>query len=308
MLFRNAALSQATHLDAVYFGSSSLALLAWRHAPQTPDVIDNFRQVDDKYDMYRGSIGGVEQNGLLIGQNSVDPIKSEKATLISVNMVQARLQQELGSETVLRSCECHFGTARSLSAVYETCRDRIIPLFPVISVSESLLADKANESHVDKYAAVDPNSTPSTPLPHIVRMIHCAIASRARDVPETIRQSILTSLHSLLLGPEMAKVASVRCLGSVQVLLLLSMCDELHAADAVQARENAWQNVGTAIRMGFAIVCLFLPAMLTPGITSACIRQSNTILSAQSPSKGMGCSHYHGQMVDTMKFGDRGES
>lgn len=88
-------------------------------------------------------------------------------------------------------------------------------------------------------------------------MIHCAIASRARDVPEAIRQSILTSLHNLLLGPEMAKVASTRCLGSVQVLLLLSMCDELHAADAVQARENAWQNVGTAIRMAFAIVSLF---------------------------------------------------
>lgn len=138
--------------------------------------------------------------------------------------------------------------------MYETCRDRIIPLFPVISVSESLLADRANESHVTKYAPVDPNSTPGTPLPQIVRMIHCAVASRSREVPEAIRRSILASLHSLLLGPEMAKIASTRCLGSIQVLMLLSMCDDLLAPDGTQARENQWQNIGTAVRMAFAIV------------------------------------------------------
>jgi hypothetical protein len=138
--------------------------------------------------------------------------------------------------------------------VYETCRDRIIPLFPVISVSESLLADKATDEHVNKYAAIDPHSTPPTPLPHIVRMIHCAIASRSRTVPTHIQQSILSSLHNLLSGPEMAKVVTSRSLGNIQVLLLLAMCDDLNGADAVGANETVWQNVGTAVRMAFGIV------------------------------------------------------
>ncbi|WWC87422.1 uncharacterized protein L201_002311 [Kwoniella dendrophila CBS 6074] len=172
---------------------------------------DRLRGIDDRYDLHRGSIGGLEQNGLLIGQGESSNVKAEKPTLVSVSMVQAKLMQELGAETVLMS-------------LYETCRDKIIPLFPVISVSESLLAVKANDSHVDKYAAVDPRSTPPTPLPLIVRMIHCAVASDLGN-----------------------------CLGSVQVLILLSLCDDLNGANAGDASENVWQNVGTAARMGFAL-------------------------------------------------------
>jgi len=257
LLFRNLnTLSQTQGLEAVYLGSSSLELLSWKYAPQTPDVLNKLRTLDDQYELYRGTVGGIEQNGLLAGQTPREAVKIERPTLISVGMVQAKLMQDLGSETVLKSCELHPANREQtmLNAVYETCRDRIIPLFPVISVSESLLADRANESHVSKYAPVDPNSTPGTPLPQIVRMIHCAVASRSREVPETIRRSILSSLHSLLLGPEMAKIASTRCLGSIQVLMLLSMCDDLLAADGTQARENQWQNVGTAVRMAFAIV------------------------------------------------------
>ncbi|WWC69091.1 uncharacterized protein I206_103027 [Kwoniella pini CBS 10737] len=234
------SLLRAQGYEPRYLGSSSLAILVWKHVPQTSDIIDRLRGIDDRYDLHRGSIGGLEQNGLLIGQGESSAGKSEKPALITVSMVQAKLMQELGAETVLIS-------------LYETCRDKIIPLFPVISVSESLLADKANDAHVDKYAPVDPKSTPPTPLPLVVRMLHCAIASRSREVPESIQRSLQSSLHSLLLGPEMQRVASARCLGSIQVLVLLSMCEDLCAPDAADASENVWQNIGIAARMGFAL-------------------------------------------------------
>nr|XP_018263463.1 uncharacterized protein I303_03332 [Kwoniella dejecticola CBS 10117]OBR85621.1 hypothetical protein I303_03332 [Kwoniella dejecticola CBS 10117] len=237
---KGASLSRAQGYEPRYLGSSSLAILVWKHVPQTSEIIDRLRGIDDRYDLHRGSIGGLEQNGLLIGQGESSTGKPEKPTLVSVSMVQAKLMQELGAESVLTS-------------LYETCRDKIIPLFPVISVSESLLADKANDAHVDKFAAVDPKSTPPTPLPLIVRMIHCAIASRSREVPEYIQRSLQSSLHSLLLGPEMQKLVTTRCLGSIQVLVLLSMCEDLCGANAGDASENVWHNIGMAARMGFAL-------------------------------------------------------
>lgn len=108
LLFRNLnTLSQSQGLEAVYFGSSSLDLLAWKYAPQTPDVLNKLRTLDDQYELFRGTVGGVEQNGLLAGQAPREMVKTERPTLISVGMVQAKLMQDLGSETVLRSCKSH---------------------------------------------------------------------------------------------------------------------------------------------------------------------------------------------------------
>lgn len=222
-------------------------------------MIDKFRVIDDRHELYRGSIGGLEQDGLLVGISEEDPNRTRKEVLISLSIARSNLILELGKESVLAACGCCYRLSVSLisglqadSPVYETCRDRIIPLFPIISVSESLLADKASDEHVAKYASVDRN--PPTPLPHMVRMIHCAIAATSREVPQDVRNSVLTSLHRLLAGPEMAKIAATRCLGTVQVLILLSMCEDLNGPNAVGAGEAVWQNVGSAIRIGFGIV------------------------------------------------------
>lgn len=257
-MFRGGSSSGIGHsqgVEASYLGGSSLALLAWKYAPQRSEVIDKFRVIDDKHELYRGSIGGLEQDGLLVGLSEEEPTKNEKQTLISLSLAKSKLIQELGTESVLTACLFILKKATIQNAdilVYETCRDRIIPLFPIISVSESLLADKASEEHVAKYASVDRN--PPTPLPHIVRMIHCAIAAASRDVPADVRKCVLSSLHRLLAGPEMAKITATRCLGTVQVLILLSMCDDLNGSNAIGASEAVWQNVGTAARIGFGIV------------------------------------------------------
>lgn len=80
------------------------------------------------------------------------------------------------------------------------------------------------------------------------------MAARSRDVPLRIRESLLSTLHALLAGPEMAKIIASRSLGSVQVLLLLSMCDDLNGPDAAVTTETVWQNIGTAIRTAIGIV------------------------------------------------------
>lgn len=94
-------------------------------------------------------------------------------------------------------------------------------------------------------------------------MIHCAIAAASRDLPADIRNNVWASLHRLLTGPEMTKIALTRCLGTVQVLILLSMCDDLNGPSAVGASEAVWQNVGSAIRMGFGIVSVLSWLVLT---------------------------------------------
>lgn len=98
------AFLQSQGVEASYLGSSSLAILVWKHVPQTADAINRLRGIDDRHDLYRGSIGGLEQNGLLVGQNDSEPAKVERPVLVSVSQVQSKLSQELGSETILASC------------------------------------------------------------------------------------------------------------------------------------------------------------------------------------------------------------
>lgn len=95
-------------MEASYLGGSSLALLAWKYAPQRPDVIDKFRVIDDKHELFRGSIGGLEQDGLLVGLAEEDPTRAEKPTLISLSMARTKLIQELGAESVLTACEFRY--------------------------------------------------------------------------------------------------------------------------------------------------------------------------------------------------------
>lgn len=94
---------QTQGVEASYLGGSSLELLAWKYAPQRSDVIDRFRSIDDRYELFRGSIGGLEQDGLLVGAAEEDMAKQDKSTLVSVNLVTAKLTQELGAATVLDS-------------------------------------------------------------------------------------------------------------------------------------------------------------------------------------------------------------
>lgn len=80
-------------------------MIAWRYAPQLPDVIDKLRAIDDRYDLHRGSIGGLEQDGLLVGQPVDDAMKLERPTVISLSGAKAKILNDLGAQSVLDSCE-----------------------------------------------------------------------------------------------------------------------------------------------------------------------------------------------------------
>lgn len=79
--------------------------MAWKYAPQRSEVIDKFRVIDDKHELYRGSIGGLEQDGLLVGLSEEESTRAEKQTLISLSMARSKLIQELGAESALTACK-----------------------------------------------------------------------------------------------------------------------------------------------------------------------------------------------------------
>lgn len=149
-------------------------------------------------------------------------------------------------------------------------------MFPVISASERwvleffeqpLQADRPDSASVSgndfppgnwwqRYNTWSYNSTPPTPIPHVVRLIHCALASLSREVPYKIRHSILTALHEHLNNGESAKLSQTTTLANAQVLILLGMNQDLHSYEESTAMSMMWQRVGTGLRMATELVGL----------------------------------------------------
>lgn len=141
----------------------------------------------------------------------------------------------------------------------------------------------------------------------MVRLIHCALASLSREVPAEIRDNVLEKLLALLPGPEMSEISRIDCLGSIQVLLLLSMSDELNGADSGSGAAAVWRNVGTATRMASAIVSdprAMSVVMLNPadvlssvGPPQKCIDQSYPVLPAEQTLPGLGSLYCNRHLV-----------
>ena len=164
----------------------------------------------------------------------------------------------------------------------------------MVSVSESLLTESATADHLNKYISIDTKSSPPTPLPRIVRMIHCALAARSRLVPSRVRDSVMTNLRNLLASPEMVGLSSTQSLGSVQVLTLLCLCDDLNHADGLMASEAAWRNAGLASRTAFSVVGSSSGASSSPGLAPEHILNSYPVLSSQSSVQDLGCLYLYG--------------
>ena len=97
-----------------------------------------------------------------------------------------------------------------------------------------------------------PNSTPPTPLPAVVRVIHCALAAMSREVPEDIRRHTLALLQHHLDSKDYSKLYCTPSLSSIQVLVLLTMNDELNEID--HGGGDSWLKLGNAVRMAQTLV------------------------------------------------------
>lgn len=125
---------------------------------------------------------------------------------------------------------------------------------PELTTDSSVLADKADEEHVQKFSQVNSTSIPATPLPKIVRLVHIALAAQSREVPGEIRNSLLSTLHALLAGPDVIKMMATSCLNTIQVLLLIGMNEDLNGPEGSDVKGAVWRNIGSALRMAFSIV------------------------------------------------------
>nr|XP_018260629.1 uncharacterized protein I303_07555 [Kwoniella dejecticola CBS 10117]OBR82787.1 hypothetical protein I303_07555 [Kwoniella dejecticola CBS 10117] len=216
-------------IEPVYLGGTSISQLVWFFCPATAK--SKLHALDVKYDLYRGALCDSDEQGLLVGRES-KALKRERLGATSLNTALAKLAESVGAETVLQN-------------LYDTASERIIPIFPVISKHESLINDQPDEKYWERFVEMHHNSAPPTPLPGIVRIIHCALAAMSREVPSDIRQNILSTLQNLLVGPELDRIRRTSTIASVQVLVSLTICDELSG----NGISSSWLQLGEAIRM-----------------------------------------------------------
>ncbi|KAL7421070.1 hypothetical protein Q5752_003954 [Cryptotrichosporon argae] len=219
-------------IEASYLGVSSVSQLVWSFCP--PSLKAQLRALDMDFDLFRGAVSGDDKQGLLVGRAVIQPRKQRGCGPV-LSVASCRLAEDVATRSVMAD-------------LYETASTKIITVFPVISKHESMLNDEPDAKYCEQFIELHHSSTPPTPLPEVVRIIHCALAAMSRTVPHGVRQRLLSALHGVLLGPSFARLSSISTLASVQVLVLLCMCDELNGDDTYLS-SSMWLKLGTAIRM-----------------------------------------------------------
>lgn len=227
-------------LEPGYLGPSSLTQLVHSSCVGDNGLEKQMRELGNRYDHHWQSLlGHCEGSGLLVGREEFESTGRKRTARFTFSRLYARLAEELGSITILDSLN-------------DKALQSIITMFPVISASESASVSGKNfppGNWWQRYNTWSYNSTPPTPIPRVVRLIHCALASLSREVPYKIRHSILTALHEHLNNGESAKLSQTTTLANAQVLILLGMNQDLHSYEESTAMSMMWQRVGTGLRM-----------------------------------------------------------
>lgn len=68
--------------------------------------MDRFNSIDDRHDCFRGSVGGTEDDGVLLAQPFPTSSSGERNVILSFKMAEAKLAEKIGSGTTLRAREC----------------------------------------------------------------------------------------------------------------------------------------------------------------------------------------------------------
>ncbi|WWC94419.1 hypothetical protein V866_001261 [Kwoniella sp. B9012] len=154
-----------------------------------------------------------------------EPVEKTACARVRRSSTEERVASHFLSESVLES----------LVALY---RMRIVPVHPVVSISETAsLFAWIRKPNLD--------STPPTPLPRILRLIICAVPAQWRAVPKDIRQSLRVTISSQLEDHKTSAFLRASSLGNLQTLSVLSMSSDLLPA----SKYENWINTGMTIRM-----------------------------------------------------------
>lgn len=88
----------------------------------------------------------------------------------------------------------------------------------------------------------------------LARLAMCAVASQSRTVPESARLALMSALHSVMDSPEVMRLERSPSLLSVQLAMIMSISDDLHAVAPRDSHTLLWSRVGLGIRQGLELV------------------------------------------------------
>ncbi|WVQ73493.1 hypothetical protein IAR50_003065 [Cryptococcus sp. DSM 104548] len=226
---------ESQDLEPTYLGPSSLTQLIHTSLISAPHAARDLDNLGNKYDFHWDSLGSGRGAGLLRGREEGREQPRRGHTTIQL---LAKLANEVVSLEILNS-------------LYYQGLPTFISMFPVISASESALT-KSKEppgGWLDRYSAWNPNSSPPTSIPRIIRLLHCTLSSLSRLTPPRIRHALLSALHKHLRDGEAERLAAQSTIASSQVLVLMGMNSDLHGYEEPRAASAMWQRTGMGIRM-----------------------------------------------------------
>ncbi|WWD00931.1 hypothetical protein V866_007869 [Kwoniella sp. B9012] len=206
------------------------------------DSVEEVRNYDEANDIFRDALNSNREQaseGVLYGRYDLahGGWKAQNASaLLRMDLLSEQLSLIAGKETILDD-------------LLLICITKVLPVFPVVTVSECVGRDKPSDIFWQYYTMKENDSTPHSPLPKIVRLVQYGLASMSRSVPTPIRQSIVKAVREELDATlQTSKQAS---LSTVQLLITLSMSLELHDDDPTENRSLLWQRTGSGIRGAF---------------------------------------------------------
>nr|XP_019007474.1 uncharacterized protein I206_07732 [Kwoniella pini CBS 10737]OCF46255.1 hypothetical protein I206_07732 [Kwoniella pini CBS 10737] len=204
--------------------------------------INQVKEYDETNDIFRNAISSSGQQaseGVLYGRcdcsNGLWKAQNASA-LLKLDTLSEQLSLIAGKESILDD-------------LLLTSITKILPVFPVVTVSESMGREQPPDTFWQYYTMKDYDSTPHSPLPKIVRLVHYGLASMSRAVPVPIRQSIIRAVREEL--DDTLQPSRQNSLSTVQLLVSLFISLDLHHDNPTESRSLLWQRVGTGIRGAF---------------------------------------------------------
>ncbi|WVW85172.1 hypothetical protein I302_107210 [Kwoniella bestiolae CBS 10118] len=206
--------------DHLYLGPTSFSQQVHHHFSGTPFALDQLRTLEDKLDLSYDVFQWAKGTGFLVGSrgniaSSPLPVSPQvRRTNISSTPTFSRFNEKVVEE---------IGGITMWNKLLHQAQTRIIPVFPVVSVHESLGTEGPTEEFLQTFITHHPESAPTTPLARATKIALCTLAAMSRDVPSAIRDSLLTALNAAVEAHDF----DTSSLSTVQLLLLLSVNDVL---------------------------------------------------------------------------------
>ncbi|KAK6907949.1 hypothetical protein I203_101950 [Kwoniella mangroviensis CBS 8507] len=229
------ALIPGTVTDHLYLGPTSFSQQVHHHFSGTPFALDQLRYLEEKLELSYDVFQWAKGTGYLVGSrgnmaSSPLPVSPQnrrinQSSAPTFSRINDKIVEEIGGITMWNKF-CHGQIVPNnihVPSVMYQAQTRIIPVWPVASVHESLGSEGPTEEFLQTFITHHPESAPITPPPRATRLALCTLAAMSRDVPSNIRESLLSALNAAVDAHDFATSS----LSTVQLLLLLSVNDVL---------------------------------------------------------------------------------